>query len=250
MSPVAPRWPPISSRMKTAAPTPSLTDEEFDRLSTLLDEAGPDAMNIEMLDGFFCALICAPDLVSPSEYLPEIWGEDFAFESEQQANELLGLLMRHWNAVADGLQRSLGGKEIYMPVLLEDDTGIARGNDWADGFMRGMRMRRESWAELANSEEHGGPLVVIMMLHYENDPDPELRPPPIPDDKREEIHLRLTAGVALIYRYFEPHRRRMASLMQPVQQRRVGPKIGRNDPCPCGSGKKYKQCCGAGSTPH
>jgi len=23
-----------------------------------------------------------------------------------------------------------------------------------------------------------------------------------------------------------------------------GPKVGRNDPCPCGSGKKYKQCCG------
>ena len=33
----------------------------------------------------------------------------------------------------------------------------------------------------------------------------------------------------------------------PVQQtvRREGPKIGRNDPCPCGSGKKYKKCCGA-----
>ncbi|WP_197030781.1 SEC-C metal-binding domain-containing protein, partial [Halomonas sp. BC04] len=26
--------------------------------------------------------------------------------------------------------------------------------------------------------------------------------------------------------------------------RREGPKVGRNDPCPCGSGKKYKQCCG------
>jgi preprotein translocase subunit SecA len=25
---------------------------------------------------------------------------------------------------------------------------------------------------------------------------------------------------------------------------RVGPKVGRNDPCPCGSGKKFKQCCG------
>ena len=24
-------------------------------------------------------------------------------------------------------------------------------------------------------------------------------------------------------------------------------KIGRNDPCPCGSGKKYKKCCGAGT---
>jgi preprotein translocase subunit SecA len=32
---------------------------------------------------------------------------------------------------------------------------------------------------------------------------------------------------------------------QPVQQvRRSGEKIGRNDPCPCGSGKKYKKCCG------
>jgi preprotein translocase subunit SecA len=32
---------------------------------------------------------------------------------------------------------------------------------------------------------------------------------------------------------------------QPVQQRRSsGSKVGRNDPCPCGSGKKYKKCCG------
>lgn len=27
-------------------------------------------------------------------------------------------------------------------------------------------------------------------------------------------------------------------------QRHEGPKVGRNDPCPCGSGKKYKKCCG------
>jgi SEC-C motif-containing protein len=27
--------------------------------------------------------------------------------------------------------------------------------------------------------------------------------------------------------------------------RREAPKVGRNDPCPCGSGKKYKKCCGA-----
>ncbi len=28
-------------------------------------------------------------------------------------------------------------------------------------------------------------------------------------------------------------------------ERRESPKVGRNDPCPCGSGKKYKKCCGA-----
>ena len=31
---------------------------------------------------------------------------------------------------------------------------------------------------------------------------------------------------------------------KPEQAIRKGPKIGRNDPCPCGSGKKYKKCCG------
>ena len=31
---------------------------------------------------------------------------------------------------------------------------------------------------------------------------------------------------------------------KPKQIVRQGPKVGRNDPCPCGSGKKYKKCCG------
>jgi len=37
---------------------------------------------------------------------------------------------------------------------------------------------------------------------------------------------------------FAPRRQRI----QPVEQRIVGEKVGRNDPCPCGSGKKYKKC--------
>ncbi|MCI0480557.1 MAG: SEC-C domain-containing protein, partial [Candidatus Dadabacteria bacterium] len=31
---------------------------------------------------------------------------------------------------------------------------------------------------------------------------------------------------------------------RPVPVQRDMPKVGRNDPCPCGSGKKYKKCCG------
>ncbi|MBQ9451887.1 MAG: SEC-C domain-containing protein [Desulfovibrio sp.] len=32
--------------------------------------------------------------------------------------------------------------------------------------------------------------------------------------------------------------------LKPAAYHRDGPKVGRNDPCPCGSGKKYKKCCG------
>ena len=41
---------------------------------------------------------------------------------------------------------------------------------------------------------------------------------------------------------------KMAEIQKEYKQsrtvRRATPKIGRNDPCPCGSGKKYKHCCG------
>jgi SEC-C motif domain protein len=33
-------------------------------------------------------------------------------------------------------------------------------------------------------------------------------------------------------------------MVKPKQVKRESPKIGRNDPCPCGSGKKFKKCCG------
>jgi preprotein translocase subunit SecA len=35
-----------------------------------------------------------------------------------------------------------------------------------------------------------------------------------------------------------------AAAMEKAKPVRSGPKVGRNDPCPCGSGKKYKHCCG------
>jgi len=51
-------------------------------------------------------------------------------------------------------------------------------------------------------------------------------------------------GVVLdTYEVLRPARRALAG-RPPVQRPvRRGPKVGRNDPCPCGSGKKYKKCC-------
>ena len=42
---------------------------------------------------------------------------------------------------------------------------------------------------------------------------------------------------------FMPLEGRGSSLQRPLPPRREPAKIGRNDPCPCGSGKKYKFCC-------
>src|SRR3954467_5642973 len=101
-----------------------LTDAEYDRLADALNRFhGERAMNLEQLDGFFAALICGPNPVHPSEYLPEIWGggemaDEEAFASQPQLKDFLDLVMRHWNAIAETLQSG----DVHLPLLLEHDS--------------------------------------------------------------------------------------------------------------------------------
>jgi uncharacterized protein len=150
----------------------ALSDEEYDHMAAVLNRFhGERAMNLEMLDGFFAALICSPDMVPPSEYLPEIWGGDMPDEALSDRGELqtfLDLVMRHWNAVV----HTLHSEDVFLPLLLEDDDGVAHGNDWVNGFARGMELRREDWSELFDDTEHAGALVPILALAHEHHPDP------------------------------------------------------------------------------
>jgi uncharacterized protein len=136
-----------------------LSEDELDRLSDFLDTTGEAAKNLEWLDGYFAALICGSDLVLPSEYLPEIWGEEFDFQDERQAADVLDLFMRHWNTIAGTLQRKFNAHGVYMPILMENADGTMHGNDWAKGFMRGVSMRLESWQILLEDEEKVSPLL-------------------------------------------------------------------------------------------
>jgi uncharacterized protein len=170
-------------------------------------------------------------------------GDEEAFSTRQELQEFMDLVMRHWNIIAATLQSG----DVFLPLLLEDEEGIAHANDWARGFMRGVELRKEDWVNLFDDEQHGGPLVPILVLAHEHNPDPKMRPyqEPIDAERRKELIVRIAAGVTAIYRYSEPRRRMLARLSsQGAPYRRTVPKLGRNDPCPCGSGKKYKQCCG------
>jgi uncharacterized protein len=203
-------------------------------------------MNLEQLDGFLAALICGPEIVRPSEYLPVICGDDMVLEDSFGAHsvlqEFLSLIMRHWNVIADTLHSG----DVFLPLLLEDENGISYANDWAKGFLRGMELRRTEWAALLGDEKHGGWLVPIFALAHEHHSDPGMRPykRAISAEEREKLIVGAAAAVTGIYRYFEAQRLVEGQPFDPTTFRRTTPKIGRNDPCPCGSGKKFKQCCG------
>jgi uncharacterized protein len=230
--------------MKNMSPYP-LNDAEFENLGDLLNRfGGKRAMNIEQIDGFLAALICCPSAIPEHEYLPQIWGDamvnEDGFAAQPVLGEFLSLIDRHKTVIAHTLRSG----DVFTPVLLADDRGVFRGNDWGNGFMRAMNLRKDHWMELLEDDNHGGSLVPILALAHENDPDPEVRPykEPISPERREKLIIGVAAGVMNIYRYFR--RSRTTADFGGPTYRAITPKIGRNDPCPCGSGKKFKHCCG------
>src|ERR1700720_1720741 len=78
--------------------------------------------------------------------------------------------------------------------------------------MRGVSFHHAAWEELFVDELYG-PLVPILALAYEHDPDPEMRPykDGINTERREKLILGAAAGVKAIYEYFGPERRRIAA---------------------------------------
>ena len=137
--------------MKPFEQNEPLTDAELDRLGDFLKGCkGGRAMNLEELDGFFAALIAGPETVMPSEYYPEVFGGEMSdtceFGSLDEANEILGLMMRHWNTIAGTLFKG----EVYVPLLLEDEVGTVTATTglgascvaWRCATMAGLSLLR------------------------------------------------------------------------------------------------------------
>lgn len=221
-----------------------LSDAEIDDLADFLDMLpSPEAMNIEQLDGFLCALFVGPDIVMPSEYWPYIVGSDrdepsaAAFDTVEQANAIMQLVARHWNTIA----QALNNDQPYLPLTFEDENGGPGGTDWAWGFMDGIALRDTRWQSFLDDEKHAAAIAPMMALAGEDDPELKQHLEPLLSEGREQILEMVSDSLKEIYVYFAPMRAQSASPAEPVVRGEA--KIGRNDPCPCGSGKKYKQCC-------
>jgi yecA family protein len=88
--------------MSEARLSADLTEAELDRLGQFLRQF-PRAMNLETMDGFFSALICAPERVPMGEVMSRVWGEAAEFASDHEVREIMALLLRHWNAISSAL---------------------------------------------------------------------------------------------------------------------------------------------------
>jgi uncharacterized protein len=211
--------------------------DDIEMLDTYLSsERGPkDGMMVSDLDGFLTGIAIGPDLVMPSEWLPIVWGgEEPNFADEAEANRVLGSIMARYNHILRQIE-----EDNLDPIFWTTRDGTIIAADWAEGFMQAIGLRIDSWEALFKSKRHGHLLFPILALCGDENGESLLDLPPDDEDWATERSADLLPGsVVAIAAYW---RRRRAGASPVVNAKRD---VGRNDPCPCGSGKKHKKCCG------
>lgn len=227
-----------------------LTDDELDQLdSLLLSHTDDDGMLLSEFDGFCAGLVVCPEVIMPGEWLPCVWGTSAEpFETLEDVQVVNELVMGHYNDVARSLTPPAMG---YGPLYDEDKrTGDILWESWCCGFERAMRLRPDTWERIVQSGDEEAAASVNMMLALYNIAEGQ-------SDLSEASVQALTVEAPdlipnLVITLNEWTKSGATSGPFPgwaaENQSHApfqGTKIGRNAPCPCGSGRKYKQCCGA-----
>ena len=243
----------------TMTPSKHLTAKALAFLKAFLARSShPEGtLSFGELRGFLFALNTAPDLVKPSEWLPFIFGDQEPdFESMNEAQRVMDHLMSLYNDINREVRakgpRLPKGVEFREEILsnLEPDASVSA---WSRGFMSGHMWLKESWEAYLPDEmdiQMGSLLGILTFFSSSSVANAIFEEATKPDKKLESFAetfrklfpeaLAEYAGIGM-------------AIWDVIQKERASPfegtvtevRSGRNEPCPCGSGKKYKRCCGA-----
>lgn len=209
--------------------------ERLETLLTPLSQAGT-TMRPDEVQGFFCALICGPDNLEIDEWLEDVLGDAPVFESPETEAEIKALLQKYYDAAAE----ALADGDLPELTLYSAEEGEAPDfRPWCNAYMYALDVVPTDWFEVADDEGFEELLMPIMALGGMFDADGD--EPAMMEFTAAELEgfkAELDDAVLAVYAYWR------AKEQAPTTLRREGDKVGRNDPCTCGSGKKYKACCG------
>ena len=205
------------------------------RLDKWLLEYGNDdsILSASELDGFLAAIVSAPRQISPSLWYPAIWaGQPPQWPTDKDGERFMKLAVELMSETAYMFAEE---PEEYEAVLLADEQGQGEKlivSEWCAGYLRGAGVA--GWIEESLPEEAATALSLIA-LHGDESHGEVLKA--MSDDEFDASVALIEPAAVTLYQYWQEN-------LQPLLPvRREESKVGRNDPCLCGSGKKYKQCC-------
>ena len=227
------------------------TEDRLEALDALLlSVTDEDGMMLSEFDGFCAGVIVSPEMIPPSAWLPQVWGAGGMpeFETEKALQDALDLIMEHYNDVA----RSLVPPEFEYGPVFDHDT---RTDDiiwemWVSGFERAMRLKISAWEKILDGEDEDAAASATTMLALAGiAPGDSDLPKDVIAGLRESAPDLITDMVIALNRWvkgdpqsgFFGNENEAFGSSAPFR----ASKIGRNERCTCGSGRKYKRCCGA-----
>jgi uncharacterized protein len=216
-------------------PLAQFAGADRERLDALL--ASPPyrdrAMALDELQGLCVALAMGPDPEISRRWLDLALGES---DDQDTPAELLSLLERFRASTAEALER----RALAIDARTTR-TGRIDYAPWCQGFLDGVEISETDWFAAADPEDLHELLFPIEVVAGAL-PEDE-RSAYKPDEWRRlvrDAEARLPEAVTRLADYWK------IVSAPPATIRRDAPKVGRNDPCPCGSGRKFKQCHGRG----
>jgi len=216
-------------------------------LAFLASPAAPEhMMSLLELDGYLTGVIVAPSMIRPGLWMAGLWAdEEPIFEDAAQAQSVLGAVGILFNTLGAKIDHSLRRFEAervcdYRPAFQKTEGKPSRDavKTWVGGFWRAMALTPTDWHELA-ADERTQVIITPFVGFIDAGKDEDFEPAENIDNRLDEAAAEVPRAILLL-RKIAQLRASRPSLAQQTNRT----KIGRNDPCPCGSGKKYKRCCG------
>lgn len=205
------------------------------RLVALLDPKADtgNSMRCDEVQGFMLALLSGPDSLNASEWLPDILGDEALFSTEERKE--VETLVLSWAA---DMRETLAAGSLPELCLYEDE-GRSDYYTWCNAYLYALDVVPTDWFEKAGDDDFEDLFYPVMALGGIYDEEDEGQTIITFTEKElTQFESDLPHALLGIYRYWQ------SIINKPQTVRREGDKIGRNDSCPCDSGKKYKACCG------
>ena len=230
--------------------------QSLKQLLVLADDQGCESFTLNELLGYLYGLAITPEIIVPSEWLSDIFGEEMPeFESEKQAKKLIDTLFR----VSNDFSSAFHNEELLFPYNMADlDEWMPEEvEEWTWGFQKALLLRPECWLQEdtpllsdEEEEENMSSLAIITAIAEPESAHELFETAPQRGEEDDHFWASLFAILPTAVQSLQQHATKLEKerqdrlqgardLSQPVRSI----KVGRNDPCPCGSGKKYKKCC-------
>jgi uncharacterized protein len=195
-----------------------------------------------LLDGFLTGVIVAPRPIPTAHWLAALLARDDLLLRDMRA-EHDAVMARH-AALANEIDRHLRRLERervcdYRPAFLPavGKPAHATVRRWGSGFAMAMSLAPEAWSALLEDER--AQIIAMPLIGFLGGDDLPFEPADDIDERLDEAAAAIPRAILIL--------RKLAQLRAPqasAMDRSLSLiKVGRNDPCPCGSGVKYKRCC-------